>query len=188
MISLEELGMTKEELQDRVVERLCEELLNETIFDEFGDQDKRASTLRTKFDALIKQKIDAGLNAICEKHILPNAESHLENMVIQVTNSFGEKKGEPKTLMEYAVARCERWMMAEVDYKGEEKSNQSWNYKPEHSRLAWMIDKYLHSQIEKGIKEAMKDPIASIGKALGETAKIKLMEVAKNLKVNVETK
>ena len=60
-MQLEELGFTQEELQQKVIETICDRLLNTTTADEDGEPFIRPSTLQTKLDAVIKERIDVAV-------------------------------------------------------------------------------------------------------------------------------
>ena len=53
----------------------------------------------SKFQQAIKQRIvqetKDTINAIAEKHVLPNVAQYIEELTIQKTNEYGEKLGDP---------------------------------------------------------------------------------------------
>lgn len=189
MLGLEELGLTKEELRERVVEGLCERLLTSTFCDEDGEPTHRSSRFKGQLDAEIKKQIDAGFAAMCEKYVVPNVEAMIANIVIHVTNGYGEKKAEPMTLREYLVKTGEDWLMEGVDHNGDGKlKRDSYGWKESQTRLVHFIHKHLQYEIETGLKDLLKDPLAQMSKAVGETCKLKMREIADKLQVAVTTK
>lgn len=96
-IDLDAIGITAEELQERVVDRIAERAL--------GDDDfSPGSPLKRQIDKEIQERIDLAVTEIADKHILPNVSEYIETLTLQETNKWGEKKGEPITFVEYLVA------------------------------------------------------------------------------------
>lgn len=189
MIALDDIGLTKEELQDRVIETICDRLLEESSIDEWESESRVPSGFRNRLESRIQEQVIARLDAMCAQHLNGSALGKIEEMVIQLTNSYGEKIGKPMTLIEFATKRCEDFMMESVDHTGKTKGqSDSYGWKATDSRLAWLIDRHLKLKIEEGVKAAMVDPVQSIGRALAETAKIKLKEIADKLRVEVATR
>jgi len=189
-LNLEALGFTKEELQERVLDRLVQQLLTEKGFDPYSEEETTvASTFRTQLDARIKQTINETINAIAEREVLPNVAGYIENLSLQQTTQWGEKRGEPITFTQYLIQRAQAYMMEEVDYEGRNKDEArgSW-YGTKQTRIAHLIHKHLHYQIETAMKEALNVATGTIAKGIHETARIKLNEIAASMKVEVKTK
>lgn len=193
-ITIESLGITEEELQQRVVERIAGLAMTKIVegYDYDDEQVFRydgASALSKDLDKLIKEKIDAKVNEIADAHVLPGVESMVENLTLQETNRWGEKVGEPVTFIEYLIHRAENYMTEKVDYNGKSKSEAgSYSWSGTQTRVSHLVEKHLHYSIENAMKAAVKNANDVIVKGLNETVKIKLKEVADGLKVNVKTR
>lgn len=190
-INLEELGITKDDLIERVVESATATLLSGHTFDEDGEEVQCDSWLRRELDKSIKTIIDASVQRIAEENVKPVVEAKVDSLVIQDTNSYGEKKGEPMTFVEYLVRRAEQWMTEEVDYDGyskAEKGRDSYNWRAHKTRCAQIIDK----RIEYGVKHAMELAVTNANgtlvAGLAKTAELKLREIADALAVTVKVK
>lgn len=93
-VTLESLGISKDAIEQKLIEHLAQELLTEIQYDYDDESEYRArSSLAKKLDALVKQHIDTTINALAGKHVLPNVSSYIENLTLQTTNQWGEKKG-----------------------------------------------------------------------------------------------
>src|SRR5690606_24475662 len=62
------LGLTPEELQDRIIERAVSTLLETTQYDEDGDSFTDHSPLAERLQKSVKETIDAKIAEIAEKH------------------------------------------------------------------------------------------------------------------------
>jgi hypothetical protein len=177
--ALEALGITQDKVLDAVVER---------IVDQMFDED-RGFDIEEKVKKIIKERVDIGLQKAVSEHVIPNAKDLIANMVIQKTNGYGEAKGPPQTLVEYAVKYCEDYMMTNVNYNGEEKEKPGqYGWSAKATRLAHMIDQHLQFHVETAVKNAMNDVGQTVGKALVETMKLKLSEAAAAMRVAVSLK
>jgi len=188
-MDIKELGFTHEELQDRVIERICEKVLKEQAFYD-GEEYLNDSPFGKKLKEFVKQYVDEKINSIATNHILPNVSGYIENLTLAETNRWGEKKGEPYTFIEYLVSRAEHYMTERVDFEGksqkEKSSYSSWN--GTQTRLAHMVNKHLHYSIESAMKNAIKNANDVIVNGIAETVKLKLREVADSLKMSVNIK
>ncbi len=77
-------------------------------------------------------------------------------------------------------------MTEKVDSSGKTKEESgSYSFSGTQTRVAHMIHRHLHFNIETAMKEALATANGSIVKGLEETVKLKLAEIAKALKVTV---
>ena len=79
-MNLEELGITKEDLQERVVERICDIVLRIKHEDEDGDIYFSSTSVRKELDKKIKETVDAGLNSLFQKEVAPVINKKIEIM------------------------------------------------------------------------------------------------------------
>ena len=187
-LSIEELGITQEELIARVVDRLCETMLNEESYDEDGDHVSRPNSFREQIKALIKVRIDAKVNEIAEAHVLPKVSSLVENIVLQETTKWGEKVGEPVTFIQYLTKRAESYLQEYVDYQGKSKEEAGYGWSKSHTRITHLVNAHLHYSIKTAMETALKTVNSAIVKGIEETVKIKLEEAQKALKISVALK
>lgn len=189
-ITLESLGFTKEQLQDRVVDRICEQLLNGVGYDPDSDEEfTTASHFHRQMQGRIKERINETINAIAEREVLPNVAAYVENLTLQETNRWGEKTGEKITFIEYLVKRAEAYMQEKVDYNGkgkEEANGYSWS--GTQTRITHLVNSHLHHSIETAMKDSLRVGLGEVAKGIHETARVKLNEIAAGMKVSVTPK
>lgn len=187
-LSIESLGFTKEDLEDRVVELAVERLLRTRGFDEDGEETSKASALSERLKAALLDRIDSAVREIAEKHILPNAAQYIENVTFQKTNQWGESKEPPLTFREYLAKQAENYLTEQVNYEGKSKSEDSYNFRGTQTRITHMVHKHLHSEIERLMKDAVADANNKIASGIQEAVKMKLGEITNGLKLSVSVK
>lgn len=187
--TLESIGLTNEEIQDRVIERIVERLLDYETADEDGRHVIGVSDLTRSVKKLIKERIDESVRALGEKHIVPRVDELVEGHVLQETTMWGEKKGDPVSFTEYLVQRADAYMAEKVDSSGktkEESGGFSWSGRK--TRMTHLIDSYLELQIHSAIKSGMGDVTKSLGAAIADTVRLKIDEVMQSVRVGVDVK
>ena len=185
MSLLQEIGLTQEEIQDRVIERIAEKSLSHMVMDDEGFDCEVGSSLSRALDKKIKDTINAAVESYGDKHVKPKIVEHIETLVIEKTNSYGEKKGEPITFLEYLIERAEVYMLEAVDMNGK-GSGHPHRYKSDTTRIAYMIDQHLRYEIEGMVKKVMADANSKIAEGLQAAVKMKLNEV--KVLLDVKTK
>lgn len=184
-LNLEALGFTKEELQQRVVDQLCKELMTNLAYEE-NEEYPIDSEFGKKLKAVVKLHIDDTIMAIAQIHIFPKVSEYIENLTLKETNKWGEAKGQSLTFIEYMVQRAEAYMIEKVDYNGKAKGQDSYSWKGTQTRLSHLIHQHLQYSIENAMKAALTEANSHIAKGLEETVKIKLAEISKSLKVGLK--
>lgn len=188
-IDIQSLGFTQEELQQRVVDACVQRLFETTSMDEDGFEFASKSPLAKRLEAVVKDAIDAKVNEIAEKHILPLTSTFIESVTLQATNQWGEKTGQSMTFIEYLIRRAEAYLLEDVDFQGRSKSAaDSYSWKKAQTRLTHMIHEHLHYSIDTAMKTAIANANAVIVGGIQDTVKTKLGEIASALKVSVTTK
>jgi hypothetical protein len=183
--TLELIGMTRDELRDRVTGTIVHEMLHGKYTDEEGSFEGE-STFRRELDKHITRSIDDTVSAIADAHVLPVVADRIENIVLQRTTEWGEKKGEPQTFTEYLLHRADSYMTEPVSSDGKPKTKGDSYWKAQGTRIEHLIDKHLHSTIERAMKEALQNANSSIVGGLENAIKGKLKEIADGMKCEVK--
>jgi hypothetical protein len=188
MKSLEALGITAEQLIDRIVDKCVAELMTDVSFDEDGDEWRGKSSLARKLDARIQRQIDMAVGTMADKYVLPNVSAYIEGLTLTATNQWGEAKGQKLTFIEYLTQRADAYMREDVDFQGrEKKACDSYSWKASGTRVAYMVNQHLHYSIETAMKQALATANASIVGGLEQAMKTSLSNVLAGLKVEVKT-
>lgn len=187
---LEALGITAEDLTDRIVERATEELLTTVRIDEDGEEAGRTrSSLARKVEDNIRKHTDAKIQALAEQHILPNVANYIESLTLQETNRWGERTGQKLTFIEYLTQRADAYMREEVNSNGKSKQEEGgYSWSAHSTRVAHMVSKQLHYSIETAMKAALAHANSSISQGLEGAVKIALANATASLKVAVTNK
>lgn len=184
-------GLTKDELADRVVARMVRELLYGCGGDEaYGAAE---TTFAGQLQKQIRLGIDRGVRAIAAKHVHPQIEQLLEDLVLQEHNQWGEKRGEPMTFIEYLVARAQSYFGENVSYDGESKEEfrrrrgSTYDWKEDTTRAVYLIEKHLQYSISVAMKEVLKDAGGLLAGGIKGGIETALADLTKKLKVEVKT-
>lgn len=184
-IDLAALGIKPEELQDRVIERICEKVLTGVSYNDEDGEYEVDSGFKRRLDQRITQHIDGAVAKLADTHVRPGIEQMIENLTLQQTNKWGEKTGTAKTFIEYLTERAAAYFEEPVNSDGKAKgedSYSSWNART--TRGAWMIEKYLHHSISTALEAALKDANSQIAGGIEKAVKLQLQELLGKLKVN----
>lgn len=186
-LTLESLGLRRDEILDRVVNRIAESVMESWTVGEDGDE---AIAHRTPFAEALERKVmervDAAVVGIAGRHVLPNVAAYVETLCLQETNKWGEKRGEPVSFVEYLVRKAEDFLREPVSFQGKTKGQDSYNWKADTTRIAYMIHEHLQYSIKSAMEQALKTANSAIVGGIEEAVKIKLSEVAASLKVKME--
>lgn len=187
-LTIESLGLSKEELSERLVQKLADDLMTSWRTDEDGDAVASGGTpFRRGLEKKVLARIDRAIETIAGQHVLPNVAAYVEGLCLQETNKWGEKVGMPVTFIAYLVARAEAYLKEPVDYSGKAKGEgDTYNWKATQTRVASLVHQHLQYSIENAMKAALQTANSAIVAGLEEAVKIKLAEVAQSLKVTTK--
>lgn len=194
-MDMKELGFTKEELQERVIDRVCDRLLRtpDSLVDNQEGDDEFVplgySELKKGIETKIKIRIDRAIEALADKHITPNVGALIEGLTLRKTNEWGEKKETGMTFVEYLTDRARAYMGEAVDYEGKTVGGNGNHYgKTTQTRLVHLVDKHLHYEIQQAMAAASTGLIDVVKDAIQSTVKLKLSEFAANAKLEIKTR
>lgn len=187
-LSLESLGITKEELQQRVVDQIVAQVMSTEYSDEDGEAVFQTSAFAKGLDAAVKERINAQVAKIAEQHVLPKVGEFVESICLQETNKWGEKTGRKMTLTEYMAERADAYLREQVSYDGKSKGEgDSYSWRGTQTRITYLVHQHLHYDVEKAIKEGITNATKVIGDGIRATVALKLAEVSNALKIEVKT-
>lgn len=185
---LSDLGISKDDLVERVIARASEELL--TVLNH-GDEDgeyRSESPLAKAIEKRVRKYIDDTIDRLATAHVLPKVGEMIERLTIQETNRWGERTGKALTFIEYLAQRAEAYLTEQVNFEGKGKTESSaYSWSGTQTRLTHLVHQHLHYAIEHAMKNAVGVVNEKMEAALLETAKAKLGEIAKTLSVSVKT-
>ena len=177
---LETLGISQEELQKRLIEKMADELLTQPEWDEDEGEYRRSSNLNNKLQKLIQQRLDEKLQVYTDTHFVPLIDNFLQTK-FQETNSWGEPKGEGLTLSEYLFKRANTYFDEKVNWDG--KPYDGYNKDGLPSRLMYLVDKNLRDKMAETIKQVFTDVNRKMLTDLADMAKQNLTKMAESLKL-----
>lgn len=178
------IKLTPEQLEERVITQIVEFIINEPAqeidLDEYNeDGDIRASykeRMHSRALEAVRKRIDNAIDSYIDAHLANNFDSMVRAVVFPKTNGYGEKKGEPETLLEHFERKAREYMEQSVQYDG----RVSDSYSRGTPRLMWMLEKAFKADMETAIQKALSGIGAEMAKQLQET----VARVAKGLRVS----
>lgn len=188
-ITLESLGLSKEQLQEMLLEKMVEQALVGISYDDEGDAYRTDTSFATQLKKRVREQIDASINALAAQHVLPNVAQYIENLTLQATTSWGEKKGEPMTFVQYLTSRAEAYMQEQVDFDGKAKGQDSYgSWTGKQTRLVHLIHQHLHYTIQEAVKTGLGIGQKAVAEAIQSTVKAQLANMVTQFKLGVEVK
>ena len=190
-MNVSDLGLTPEILRDAVIERAAKMLIDRDDAD-YDEDYGWANSIKAKVDNMIADRIQAAtqeaVDAAIAKHASPFIEGEIEKVVFRRTNEWGEQKGEPKTFREFLIDRVEQYIVEPVNYDGKTKAQDGYNFRQSSTRIAYMVDKYLHHEVEGAMKAAFTDLNSKVSEGILGAVRRSLKSALDGLKVSVSTK
>ena len=188
---LKSIGITEEELQQRVVDTITNRMLSSTAFDYDESRSfSTASPIFRKIQDSIKSAIDSKFDLLFDSQIRPLVDTEIDSLVIQKTNEWGEKKGEPVTFLEYLIEQAEKYINEPVDSRGRTRSqcaasHDSFNSVRGSTRLANAVDQKIALHLEQCVTAVMRDATDKVGAAMQDVLKNALDTAKEKIKVKI---
>ncbi len=188
-LNCEMLGLTKEQMMDRVIDSMAEKVMEGTLrtTDEDGETEWTKS-FNTQLNKLVQKTADERLQCLKEENILPKLEELIFEVILQKTNKWGEEKGDPVTFTEYLTEQAESYMQEMVDGYGKtqkESGSSSSYWTGRTTRLLYLIDKSMTNHFQKVSQELSKHAREALAETLSETMKSYLTEAAGKMKLKL---
>ncbi len=185
---LEALGFTKDEIVERVIDRITASILTTQTSDEDGYGYEIPSEFKRDLDRAVKARIDIEVTRLADVHITPRVAEMIEGVTLQKTNEWGEAKGTPVSFTEYLVQRAEAYMVEPVSYDGKTKTeNGGFSFSAKGTRVTYMIDKHLHYSIDTAMKQALQNANTTIAKGLNDAVRTAINNLTVNVKTEVKS-
>lgn len=180
------LGMSQSELREMIVSRAVDALIEGEKLDD-DDFEGESESLSRAVSKMVKARIDAKVDEIANRVLMPKIDMHIDEMVLQQTSQWGEKQGAPMTVTEYLVSRANAYMAEQVDHNGNPKGTDGYNWRAHSTRIAHAIDKHLGFEIERAMKESLKQANSAMAHGLHEACRTAINNVAEQFKVVAKT-
>lgn len=186
--TLEALGVSPEDLAERIVDKAVHALLYSTGFNpETEEEVTYENKLKREIENKIQQTVDQKISAIAAEHILPRVGEMIEKADMRKTNRYGEPQSPSLTFKEYIAHRAESYMSEDVNLQGQSKaeSGDSYNWRSQGPRLTVLMKNYIKNSMEVAAKSAVNDINKVIAKNIEKAAKDAIAATAANIKVSV---
>ena len=188
MKQLEALGITAEDLTQRIVDQAVESLMSSTGYNPDSDSEVTyESRFKREIEKKLQEAVDKKISDLAAVHLVPRVGELIEKTNMRKTNQYGEAKGDPMTFIEYIASRAESYMSEDVDSNGKSKAEagDSYNWRSSGPRLTVLMRLYIRDTLEKHAKAAVTDVNTVIAKNIARAAQDAISAASAALKVNV---
>jgi hypothetical protein len=146
-LDLEALGLTSEDLIERVIDRLVENVYSYN--DSFNDMVKQTvrEKVADKVDAAVTKALSEALTAALDETVTP-------------VDIWGNRTSSDTTIRQALAARAQSFWFEKIDKDGRPSS---YGGKP---RYEWLIDKKLHEEFTAAVAENAEAIVAEFRKAM----------------------
>ncbi len=189
-MDIKDLGLTEEQLQDRVIERMCEMVMSQEQSDDGDYHYVTNSAFSKALHEKLNDRIDADVERLANVHVLPHVTQFIEDLQFQRTSKWGEADGKPFSFTEYLVSRAKAYMAEEVNYEGKSRpkrgdyNHNSWS--AESGRLAYLMDKHLRHEIGDAIKQILGAANKAVVESIQTTIEAQVKSIVSKIKVEVK--
>jgi len=185
--TLEALGISPEDLGNRIVDQCVEALLNSTGFNPDTEEETRyESRFKREIEARIQKAVDEKIATLAAVHLIPKVGEMIEMADMRKTNAYGEAKTPSMTFKEYIAHRAEEYMSEAVNIRGLSKAEDgSYQWQSAGPRLTVLMRNYIRETLEKHAKAAITDVNKAIAKNIETAARDAINAAASSLKVAV---
>lgn len=185
MSTLTELGFTKEDIEQKLIEKIADDLMQEYVYEtDTGASYPENSRLARRFLEVIKKHVDKQMERLAEEYVVPRVGELIQSVAINHTNAHGETTRPAETFVEYLSRMAKNYLSQPVDYEGKPIELSHYN-RQEQTRLIHLVNKHLHYSVENAMKDAVEIVKKQLGASLEETVKMKLGQIASNLKIAI---
>lgn len=184
-ISLESLGLSTEDMRERLVDAMIDRFLTSKVSDEDGEPVVVASQFQAAIRTSITKRVDESVERLLAPALDRNIDTFLRGFVIQPTNGYGEPKREPRTITEYMADQVHAYLFEGVDALGKtkkERGSDSYNFASKANRVTFLIDQKLQELIATKMSEALKEANSLITNGLKAAVAFELDKLNAKLK------
>jgi len=170
--TLKALGLSPEELGQRLVSQAVDVLLYTTGFDPQTEEESRYDAkFKREIEARVQQAVDFKIAALAEAHILPKIGEMVERANLRATNQWGEPKGEAMSFIEYLASRADAYMSEQVNDAGQSKAEAKDSYwRPSGSRVTVLMKLYIQDHLNRAAQAAVKDVNKAVAQGIEAAA------------------
>ena len=186
----EMLGISQEEMQNRVVNAIAEKLMSKTIMTQWDENEDQEKIVNTKFAKAVIDKINEHfknkVDELFNEQIAGKIDNLLTNYIIKETNQLGESLGKERTVTEFIIERFNVFIKEQVDSKGNPKRKNDCYFKPQGTRLTVAVDTYFKDHLEKAMKTILKNTDKTLIEEVTESFRKIISTQLKRTEINVK--
>ena len=148
--TLEMIGLTQEQLTERVIAGLVDKLAERNVKDE---DDRYTRTLREACQSRLSSLVDAAVAKIADERLQGMCDKLVSGKLLQPTNEWGDDRGKAFPLSEYITKQSHDYLFTKVNSRGESSGYQD----KAKTRLEWLLDNSISATVKQIVEEKMGD-------------------------------
>ena len=187
---VEQLGISNDELIERAVNKIAEDFLNidASGMEDDPEEEESAYTTQKRIGKKLKEMMasyfDAEFQKYAAQHVQPTVEETVREWTFRETNTWGESKGNPKTLGEYLENKCNDWLKEKVDASGrteKEARSYSGQWREAGNRISILISAEVSKHISAAMTDIMKHSSVILADAMKDAVDAKMLAVKESV-------
>jgi hypothetical protein len=172
LATLESLGITREEVLEKVTAKIAASCRSDRSFEERVSEEVYSR---------IEKLVTGSIRKTIDKHVTTDLLAGVEGLVLRKTNTYGEPTGETLTFREYISQQAENYLLEKVDRDGKISSYGDRS----QTRGAYIISEAIADNLRKILSEAMMNAQTVLAKSVTETVKLQMEEIVKKFNLNI---
>ena len=170
-MKINEIELTKEEVMERVVQKMFDHFMHRSIDDEDRYKYTVESEMARSLDKHVKNRIDETIKEMADKIVIQEIPKYIENLVLHETNRWGEKQGKSLTIKEYLTNKLDEYMTTKVNRDGKPdsyggKTPVEWGLNNSFRRLLKDNLVNINEELAKSLTQHVEEEIKSVLKRI----------------------
>lgn len=193
--SCEQLGITKEEMQERIVQAIATTLITsrETMWTEWDEEEEGdvPTSFGKKMQEHIEKTLQERLDLMFAQFVKPGLHDVIDKMTFQESNRWGEPRKEAETFKEFFARVMEEHLKEDVDSKGQTRAGAKRSgrtFYKEGTRLEVAIGHYLNSHVRDAVNGIVAEGDKQMSILLKDLITETMVTAAKKLTVTIDRK
>lgn len=179
MIPFEALGISRDELINKIVDAAVEDLLSSVSTDDEGNSYKMSSRLREDFNTELTKRISSTVSGLVDSLVTPE---YIRTTTFPRYSKYGEKKGDPLTFKEFVEQCVNKILDSRIDDSGKILEPGSYGYDRGKHFMSGLVEK----TIERELREAIQKGLINIQQEVTNALKAAATEIITKITASIK--
>jgi hypothetical protein len=179
---LNSLGLSAEEIERKIIQQCTDDLMRQYYTHEDGESAGHGkSTIVEKLEEKMAERIDAALEKVVSERFSAQLPQLLADFIFTPTSRYGEKKGKPRTFLEYVTDHAKEWAEQRVNDQGSVVGKDQYSYSNHKTRFQRLLDEKVSADVNAALAQILKDGHSILITGLADELKRRMTEMAESL-------